>query len=524
MSLRFPLLLLFLSASSLTLAAEPPSISCGIPSGENEADIYEGIFIGSEYAGNDCLIYNSFVPLADSEAMVLEIPTGDTATLSIPLKNTSDKGWVSSCYITDQEKTYFKGYYPRKLNFIQDRNLIYKHCKGRAQPGTWNQYRFRIRLDRLPEADEHIKLAQWKAIPDSFRNMQNNKYHDNIWIKEGVTLATATADGRQFETDALIPLTLEIRNGFLALIARSDSSPFSTDKTCDFPTLTKVSSGKTLKCDKTSKATVIKKWKLEGMLTPRQWHNITLGVVWSRYEGLKAIPGRVSLIMDKEQLVLWNGDVGRNDHMGPYLTLGASMVSGNQNLEVSYRDMSIRYNLPGYNVNLVRNPNNYGHFKDTWVSRGRSRLGPYLHNQVAWGYGGGITGFFATPYYNVTRTQTIDLGRLIAESKNKTPEIFVGEEFSRTYCGDDLYRLKVTLLDRDQKEITSWTTGTKKAKGPCTWGGEKWITETHTFKRYKGTPRYIKFEDGGKDKEYWGGFYGSRMREATVIIKAPATK
>ncbi|WP_281648245.1 heparin lyase I family protein [Parendozoicomonas sp. Alg238-R29] len=507
---------------------KPGTVVCRSDLESPRGEIEQRLFIGSEYADPSCRVSRQMVPVNDGQAFgkmtVAEIDAGNDQ-VNIQIDGSGEEGWLSSCFIGSEEHNQFEGYYDRKLQFIRDRELIYRHCTGRAQTGTLNNYRFKVRLDQVPSDDEHLILARWKGTPDSDRHILAGKYQGSVRLKEGGDYISLIQKGAAFETTAFDPMTLEVRDGFLALIARSDSGPLTLEQNCDFKDLRKTSIGDSRKCQGKSKVTLIHKVKADQVLKRDEWTSMTVRAVWSKYDGIRPIPGKVFWFINRKSVALWKGDVGRNDNIGPYFTLGAELEKGNDPIEVSYKGIAFRHNMIGYNVNLIKNPNNYGRYENTWKSDSRrSRSGsPYLHNRVKWGYGGAATGFFATPYYNVSRYQEIDIGRFFESNRGKSksvPRILVGQQFNRTYCGNDRYSLTATLLDGNRQVIDRWTTGPKVVKGPCKWGGDqKWVTETHVFRNYKRLPKYIRFSDSGQDSEYWAGYYGSRMREATVIIE-----
>ena len=193
-------------------------------------------------------------------------------------------------------------------------------------------------------------------------------------------------------------------------------------------------------------------------------------------------------------------------------------------LQISFRNVSVKHNLPEYDVNLLRNPNNYGVFSDTWkVIKGQRSQGrgyaPFFHNRMRWA--GWHDGFFGTPYYDVTRMQEIDLGPELAGKYNwsrNPPVIEVGEQFNKTYCGGDSYHLSVEVYDADRNRIDQDSTASGKVQGECSWKESPWTTVKFTV-NYEGIPRYIRFIDGGEDKEFWRGYFGPRIREGFVILR-----
>ena len=171
--------------------------------------------------------------------------------------------------------------------------------------------------------------------------------------------------------------------------------------------------------------------------------------------------------------------------------------------------------------NLIVNGDNTGVFADTWKVIRNGGDGWY-HNGVS--FGNWSTGHFGTSYRWNAKRQEIDLwakGYDKAFLDSVKPEIKVSEEFSKTYCGNDRYKMTVKLLNSKRKLIKKWTTGTKRIPGACDWSSN-WKTEAYTFTDYPNDLRYIVFKDAGQSKEYWRGYYGTKMRNASVqLLKTP---
>jgi hypothetical protein len=125
---------------------------------------------------------------------------------------------------------------------------------------------------------------------------------------------------------------------------------------------------------------------------------------------------------------------------------------------------------------------------------------------------------FVTSYDWGRRTQTIDLyaNGFDAQAMAGAPPIQISEQFSRTYCPDQYY-LKVQLLDASMNVVSTFDTGVVQQTGPCEWS-EDWQTVSHVFTGYGPNVRYVRWEDGGKDNEWWGGNYGAAMKAAVVSV------
>lgn len=80
------------------------------------------------------------------------------------------------------------------------------------------------------------------------------------------------------------------------------------------------------------------------------------------------------------------------------------------------------------------------------------------------------------------------------------PDITVSDwGLSRHDC-PGILDLKVTLLDKDNKEIAKYDSG------PITCPNNRWLEVTHTFRKYKKGVRKIVFMDIGRDSRFWAGW------------------
>ena len=125
---------------------------------------------------------------------------------------------------------------------------------------------------------------------------------------------------------------------------------------------------------------------------------------------------------------------------------------------------------------------------------------------------------FVTSFEWGRRTQTIDLYAkgFSASVLASAPPIQISEQFSRTYCPDQYY-LKVELLDASMNVVSTFDTGVVQQTGPCEWSVD-WQTVAHVFTGYGPNVRYVRWEDGGKDSEWWWGHYGTAMKGGVVSV------
>lgn len=484
-------------------------------------EINDRIFIGSDFAAPNCVLPYDLVPMASNSnsGRLLQSSKGTSEELSIQLEKSGDSLWLSECFIPESDQASLTAAPPLKQQFILDRAQLHQRCAGRAQVGTLNQYDFQVRVSREIKTEETLVLARWQAIPDLLRHKINGEIFEGLWLREGVSYEQKILEGAEFDNASLVPLSLEIREGYLALIARYDSKSLSDSDQCDIVSISSVPVGYKQVCDGNSHAVLVYKEKAGKLFEfSDQWVSISIQALWGKYTGPVTLPGKISLSIDGDRVREWSGQFGRNDRVGPYMTLGAQL-EGSDPVDVSFRRVDVARNITAYNANLIRNPNNYGNFDKSWKIIEGTKGKAFFHNRVRWA--GWNSGHFGTPYYRVRRVQEIDLGTELAGKDNwadNPPELFVSEQFNKTYCGNDTYFLKVEVFNAERELIGQWDAGTKKVTGECSWSGSKWTTERQTV-AYNGVPRFIRFYDGGKDSEFWAGYYGPRIREAVVVLR-----
>jgi len=75
----------------------------------------------------------------------------------------------------------------------------------------------------------------------------------------------------------------------------------------------------------------------------------------------------------------------------------------------------------------------------------------------------------------------------------------------------------VELRDRYHNAIASYDSGVFRTSTGSGWFGP-WEQRSHIFSGYGSGLRYIYFEDGGRDWEYWTGQYGPALDTASVTL------
>ncbi|MFT3766410.1 MAG: EGF domain-containing protein [Minicystis sp.] len=125
---------------------------------------------------------------------------------------------------------------------------------------------------------------------------------------------------------------------------------------------------------------------------------------------------------------------------------------------------------------------------------------------------------FITSYGLDSRSQLLDLTTLgFSQAQlDAAPSITVREWYhGGGYNTSDSYYLRVELRDANNTVLASFNNGTQAS--PKTTNGT-WQLATQTFSGYGAGVRYVYFEDGGHDTEFWAGQYGAAMDGASVVV------
>jgi len=135
--------------------------------------------------------------------------------------------------------------------------------------------------------------------------------------------------------------------------------------------------------------------------------------------------------------------------------------------------------------------------------------------QTATGGNGWLAnGTFRTSFGWDRKFQVIDLvaaGYTIAEL-DTAPIVYASEQYSSVYDNGDEYSYIVTLQDAAFNTIDQKTISLSNV------GSNAWQIAAFTFMGYGPGLRYIRYEHGGVDTEWWAGHYGARMDNSTVTL------
>ncbi|XP_022619047.1 F-box only protein 6-like [Seriola dumerili] len=125
---------------------------------------------------------------------------------------------------------------------------------------------------------------------------------------------------------------------------------------------------------------------------------------------------------------------------------------------------------------------------------------------------------FVTSYVMCRKAQLIDLEK---EGYNPSfmdhfqPDIKISDWYApRWDCGSE-YDICVELLNQRKRPIQTFAPETVLFEQ---WNDQKWNQMTHVFQNYGPGVRYIRFTHGGKDTQFWAGWFGIRVTDSCVEI------
>lgn len=119
----------------------------------------------------------------------------------------------------------------------------------------------------------------------------------------------------------------------------------------------------------------------------------------------------------------------------------------------------------------------------------------------------------SSTFFTSTMNQEIDLiaqGYTPAEL-DSAPEVNISTYVIGFAIFPDIYRVRAELRDASHAPIASFDTGELTIAG-------SWQRVSHSFSGYGSGLRYIYFEQGGRDTEFWAGAYGATFDNASIYI------
>ncbi|CAG04000.1 unnamed protein product, partial [Tetraodon nigroviridis] len=167
--------------------------------------------------------------------------------------------------------------------------------------------------------------------------------------------------------------------------------------------------------------------------------------------------------------------------------------------------------------NLIKNPRGDNAMK-FWeiIANGGDRWNPegllFAHPNEE------VKNNFVTSYQKCVKSQLIDLvneGYSPSFLDDFQPDVRVSDWYApRWDCGSE-YEINVQLLNENRHPIQTFAPSKIYFEQ---WNDQKWQQITHVFQNYGPGARYVQFTHGGKDRQFWAGWYGIRVTDSRVEI------
>ncbi|XP_056398196.1 F-box only protein 6-like isoform X2 [Hyla sarda] len=126
--------------------------------------------------------------------------------------------------------------------------------------------------------------------------------------------------------------------------------------------------------------------------------------------------------------------------------------------------------------------------------------------------------YYVTSYHWCLKSQTINLKKEGYPNEFMDivqPNIIIKDWYSARHdCGSQ-YTIHVQLLSHDKTVIAEFKPDPVRIEQ---WSTAEWAQIEYTFRMYGPGVRYIYFEHGGCDTQFWAGWYGIRVTNSSVTI------
>ncbi|XP_053307803.1 F-box only protein 6-like isoform X2 [Spea bombifrons] len=127
--------------------------------------------------------------------------------------------------------------------------------------------------------------------------------------------------------------------------------------------------------------------------------------------------------------------------------------------------------------------------------------------------------YFVTSYGICLKSQLIDLKKMGYHPNfmdEIQPDILIEDWFApRRDCGS-MYQVCVRLLSKRKRTLKEFNPDPVIMDQ---WSDANWQKMTYTFRNYGPGVRYIYFQHGGKDTQFWAGWYGVRLTNSSIAIE-----
>ncbi|XP_040286399.1 F-box only protein 44-like [Bufo bufo] len=186
------------------------------------------------------------------------------------------------------------------------------------------------------------------------------------------------------------------------------------------------------------------------------------------------------------------------------------------------KDWKQFYYLSSKKQNLLRNPCAMEGFKfwnieqnggDWWATEDL----PGTHGQDF--PNDEVTKYFVTSYGPCKKSQLINLKKIGYDEKLMDlvqPDIVIRDWYAARHdCGCQ-YEVLIKLLSEKKKPVKVFNPDPVMIEQ---WSDAQWHQMTHTFSNYGPGVRYVYFQHGGQDTQFWAGWYGVRVTNSSITIE-----
>lgn len=129
-----------------------------------------------------------------------------------------------------------------------------------------------------------------------------------------------------------------------------------------------------------------------------------------------------------------------------------------------------------------------------------------------------VKDYFVTSYGMCLKSQLIDLEKEAYPGQwldVMQSDIVIRDWYAARHDCGSMYALCVLLLSKEKTIIEEFRPDKIFIEQ---WNDAKWSQIEYRFKNYGPGARYIYFQHGGKDTQFWAGWYGIRVTNSSVTI------
>uniref|UniRef100_F7F4J2 F-box protein 44 n=1 Tax=Monodelphis domestica TaxID=13616 RepID=F7F4J2_MONDO len=131
---------------------------------------------------------------------------------------------------------------------------------------------------------------------------------------------------------------------------------------------------------------------------------------------------------------------------------------------------------------------------------------------------------FVTSYDTCVKSQWVNLkanGYWEELMDTVKPDIMIKDWFAaRKDCGCT-YHIRVRLLSANKKVLAEFKPAPVAIEQ---WSKAEWREVSYKFSNYPPRVRFIQFQHGGKDTQFWAGWYGPKITNSSITIGPEVTK